>query len=331
MRSDLGRRAFLAAGLAPALPRLVAAQDAPWRPTRPVRLVNPSAAGGTGDALARIVGQFLSPRLGQPIVVDNKPGAGGAIGTMDVLRSPADGYTMLLGNVGAQGILYSIARNVPYTAEELAPVTNVFLSPHVLVVHPSVEATTVAEFIALIRANPDKYSYGTPGLGQSPHLAALWFSQLIRGRTTAVHYRGSSPANIDLYGGRIQFHFDLISNQVEAIAAGRVRALATTGPRRNPALPNVPIMREVGPEFANFTTGSWVGLFAAKGTPANIIRTYNMELREPLQSPETAQRFLTLGGVPDYQTPEQFTAFVNTEIAKWAGVIREEGLRVDLT
>jgi len=330
MTAHVTRRAALSLALLPALVRPGLAQ-AGWRPSRPVRMVVPTAAAGANDVMARIAAQFLTQRLGQPVVVENKAGAGGTIGTMDVLRSPADGHTLLMGNIGAQSIAYSLARNMPYSPDDLLPITNMFATPHVLVVHPSVPATTVAEFVALLRAEPEKYSFGTPGIGQSPHLAAVWFNQAARTRTVAVHYRGTAPANTDLLAGRIHFVFDLIANHVEAIRDGRVRALAVTGESRSPLLPDLPAMRETMPEFAGFSTGSWIGLFAPKGTPDAAIRVLNAEMKELLTAPETAQRFLALGGVPAHGTPEAFGAFLQREIAKWGEVIRREGLQVDLT
>ncbi len=327
----LTRRGALSLALLPALARPGLAQDAPWRPTRPVRMVVPTAAAGANDVMARIAAQFLAPRLGQPVVVENKAGAGGTIGTMDVLRAPADGHTVLMGNIGAQSIAYSLARNMPYQPEDLLPVTNMFATPHVLVVHPSVPAANVAEFVALLRANPDKYSYGTPGIGQSPHLAAVWFNQLAQTKVVPVHYRGTAPANTDLLAGNIHFVFDLIANHVENIATNRLRALAVTGTARSPLLPQLPTMREALPDFANFSTGSWIGLFAPRGTPAAAIRTFNAEMKALLDLPETAQRFLALGGQPAYGTPDEFGTFLRGEIAKWAEVIRREGLQVDLT
>jgi tripartite-type tricarboxylate transporter receptor subunit TctC len=330
MTATLTRRASLALALAPILARPALAQ-APWRPTRPVRMVVPTAAAGANDVMARIAAQVLAPRLGQPVVVENKAGAGGTLGTMDVVRAQPDGHTLLMGNIGAQSIAYSLARNMPYGPDDLLPVSNMFATPHVLVVHPSVPAATLPEFVALLRENPDKYSYGTPGIGQSPHLAAVWFNQVAQTRSIPVHYRGTAPANTDLIAGNIHFVFDLIANHVDAIRTGRVRAIAVTAPERSPLMPELPAMREAMPDFATFATGSWIGLLAPKGTPDAVIRTLNAEMRDMLASAEIAQRFLALGGTPAYGTPEQFGAFLRQEIAKWGEVIRREGLQVDLT
>lgn len=331
MPAKLTRRAAGLTGLATMLPLPGRAQGAPWRPNRAVRMVVPTAAAGANDVMARLAAQFLAPRLGQPVVVDNKAGAGGTIGTMDVLRSPADGHTLLMGNIGAQSIAYSLARNMPYAPGDLVPVSNMFATPHVLVVHPSLPAQSVREFVARLRENPEKFTYGTPGIGQSPHLAAVWFNQAAGTRTVPVHYRGTAPANTDLLAGNIHFVFDLIANHVDAIRTGRLRALAVTGEERSPLLPELPTMRESMPEFAGFSTGSWIGLFVPKGTPEPVIATLNAEMKDLLASPEIAQRFLGLGGAPAYGTPAEFAAFVQREIAKWSEVIRREGLQVDLT
>lgn len=331
MTATLTRRGAGLLGLASLMPLPALAQNAAWRPTRPVRMVVPTAAAGANDVMARLAAQFLAPRLGQPVIVDNKAGAGGTIGTMDVVRATPDGHTVLMGNIGAQAIAYSLARNMPYAPTDLVPVTNMFATPHVLVVHPSVPAQTVPEFVSLLRENPEKYSYGTPGIGQSPHLAAVWFNQLAGTKTVPVHYRGTAPANTDLIAGNIAFVFDLIANHVDSIRSGRLRALAVTGEERSPLMPDLPAMRETMPEFAGFSTGSWIGLFVPKNTPEPVIATLNAEMKELLSSPETAQRFLALGGVPAYGTPADFAAFVQREIAKWSEVIRREGLQVDLT
>jgi tripartite-type tricarboxylate transporter receptor subunit TctC len=331
MTARLSRRTALGLAMLPALPRLASAQGAEWRPTRPMRIVVPTAAGGANDVLARIYAQFITPRLGQQVVVDAKGGAGGTIGTMDALRSPADGHTLLMGNIGAQSIAYSLARNMPYGPDDLVPISNMFLSDHVLVIHPSLRATSVQELVALLREHPDRYSYGSPGIGSSPHLAAVWFNQAAGTRSLPVHYRGSAPAAVDFLAGNTQIYFDVLSNQLESIRGGRVRALAVTGRTRNALMPELPTMMETMPEFANFTTGTWIGLLAPKGTPAAAIRVLNLEMRDLLASPDGIARITAMGGVPDYGTPEQFGAFVRAEIAKWSEVIRREGLQVDLT
>ena len=331
MPTKLTRRSALSLALLPALARPGVAQGEPWRPSRPIRMVVPTAAAGANDVMARIAAQHLTQRLGQAVVVENKAGAGGTIGTMDVLRSQPDGHTLLMGNIGAQSIAYSLARNMPYAPDDLLPITNMFATPHVLVVHPSVPARTVQEFVALLRANPEKYTYGTPGIGQSPHLAVVWFNQAAQTRSVPVHYRGTSPANTDLIAGRIHFVLDLIANHVENIRTDRVRALAVAGTERSPLLPELPTMRETMPEFSGFATGSWIGLLAPRGTPDAAIQALNTEMKNLLSAPETTERFLQLGGYPAYGTPQQFGAFLRQEIAKWGEVIRREGLQVDLT
>lgn len=331
MPAPLTRRATLAMALLPALARPGLAQEA-WRPTRPVRIVVPTAAAGASDVLARLIAAHLTPRLGQSVLVENKAGASGTIGTMDVLRAPADGHSLLLGNIGAQSIAYSLARNMPYSPDDLLPITNVFTGPHVLVVHPDVQARSLREFVALLRANPDKFSFASPGIGSSPHLAAVWFNQVAETRSVPVHYRGSAPASTDLFAGRVHYVFDVLANMLEAARAGRVRAIAVTGPQRSRVMPDMPTMIESMPEkFANFTTGTWIGLLAAKGTPDAAIRAINAEMKDFLTAPETVQRLLAMGGEPDFGTPEQFGAYIRREIAKWGEVIRREGLQVDIT
>ena len=330
MHATLSRRAAMLAPMLSAFAVAPGALAAGWRPTRPVRIVVPSTAGGTTDVMARLLAQHLTPRWGQPVVVDNRGGAGGTIGTLEVVRAAPDGHTLLMGNVGPQSIAYALARNLQYGPEDLVPISNMIQGPNVLVVNPSVPATTVPEFVAHLRRNPDRLSYGTPGVGQTPHLAGVWFNQLAGTRSVPVHYRGSGPAHSDLFAGVIEYIFDALVNQVEPIRAGRVRPLAVTGTERWPLLPELPALRETMPEFASFTVTSWVGLFAPKGTPDAVVRSVNAEIRDLLQAEGTRPRFMAMGGLPSYGTPEQFAAFVRRETEKWAQVIRREGLQVDL-
>lgn len=329
MPASQSRRALLAMPAILGLARAAHAED--WRPTQTVRVVVPTAAAGTTDVMARLLGPALTSRWGQPVVVDNRPGAGGIIGTMEVVRAAPDGHTFLMGNLGAQSILYALARNLPYKPEDLIPIANMIDGPGVLVVNPSMRVNTVAEFAALLRANPDRYSYGTPGIGSSPHLAGVWFGQLTGTRSTAVHYRGAGPAQADLFAGNIAYIFDALVNEVEAIRSGRVRALAVTGTERWPLLPEIPTVRESLPELAGFSYGSWVGLFAPRNTPEAIARSANAGAQRLLETEDARARFLGMGGLPRPGTPADFAAFVRAETAKWGEVIRREGLQVDLS
>jgi len=333
----LSRRAVLALPLAspalvPALaPALVQAQGSAWRPTQQVRIICPAAAGGTADMMARLLGQHLTQAWGQTAVVDNRSGAGGIIGTQEFLRQPADGHTILSGNIGPQAIAYSLYRNMPYTPARFAPVAGSVRGPNVLVVHPSVPAQTVLEFVAHLKANPGRLAYGSPGIGQSGHLTSVWFSQLTGTEAIHIPFRGAGPAAIELVAGNIQFMWDNLSSGIEQIRGGRVRAIAVSSAERNPQLPDVPTARETMPELAQFEVNTWFGKFYPAGTPAHIVQALNEEMRILAESPSFRQRVEQIGSVSLWGTPEQFSNFVTGEIAKWRGVIQREGLQMDVS
>ncbi|MBR0649755.1 tripartite tricarboxylate transporter substrate binding protein [Roseomonas terrae] len=323
----LTRRAALA--LPALLPATARAQD--WRPGQPVRIIVPAAPGGTADAMARLTGQFLQTRWGTPAVVENRSGAGGTIGTMEVVRSAPDGRTMLLGNIGPQAIGYSLFRNLQYRPDSLAAVANIIRAPNVLVVHPSVPAQTVPEFVAWLKRENGRATYGTSGMGQSPHLSAVWFNQLAGTQAEAIHHRGAGPLVIDLIAGNVQFAFDNLTTSMEHIRSGRMRALGVTTAERSPGLPDVPAIRETMPVLAPYEVSTWFGVFVPAGTPAEIIRSVNADMQAMLALPETGARFTTMGGRTAPGTPEDFATFVRAEIDKWGGVIRREGLQMDAT
>ena len=326
---SLSRRSALALPFlgAAAAARAAATEGQDWKPTHIVRIVVPSTPGGTTDVMARILAPHLAERWGQSVVVENKAGAGGVIGTQEVLRSDPDGHTILMGNVGPQAIAYTLMKRVPYGPGDLQPVSNMILGPNALVVNKELPVKTVQEFVAYAKANPGKLNFGTPGLGQTPHIGGLWFNQLAGVDTQAVHYRGSGPAATDLLAGNIQFIFDALVNQIEPARAGLVRMLAVTGTERYPLLPDVPTMREVSPAFSDMVMGSWVGVFVREGSPAAMVRRLNEDIRTFLQAPGQRERFLKLGGLPAYGTPEEFAQFVKAETAKFGEVIRSAGLQ----
>ncbi len=325
------RRAVLLSSLSlPALICTATAQTTAWRPTGPVRIVTPAAPGGTTDIMSRMLAGHLQPRWGVNVLAENRSGAGGVIGTMDVVRAAPDGHTILSGNIGPQSIAYSLFRNLPYRPEQLAPVSCMIRGPNVLVVHPSVPATSVPEFVAWLKANPGGRSYGSPGVGQSPHLSAVWFTQLTGTDAIHVPFRGAGPAMIDLVAGNIQFMFDNLTTAIEQIRAGRVRALAVTTADRNSQLPDVPAAQETMPELAPYDVSTWFGIFLPGATPAPVVRALNAEIQALVNDPATQSRFLTMGGVPAATDPEAFAIFVRAEIEKWGTVIRREGLQMEV-
>jgi tripartite-type tricarboxylate transporter receptor subunit TctC len=237
---------------------------------------------------------------------------------------------MLMGNIGPQSIAYSLFRDLPYKPEDLVPVSDMIRGPNVLVVHPSVPAGSVPEFVGHLKRNSGKLSYGTPGLGQSPHLSGVWFHQLTQTQGVPVHYRGAAPAMVALVGGDIQYMFDNLTTAIEQVRAGRVKALAVTSADRSPQLPELPALRETMPGLADYDVSTWFGVFYPARTPEAAVQALNVEIKALLDMPETRRRFAEMGGVPDYGTPERFAAFVQAEIEKWRTVIRKEGLQLDV-
>jgi tripartite-type tricarboxylate transporter receptor subunit TctC len=326
----VSRRVVLGALAAAAQAPPAARAQGGWRPGETVRIVVPAAPGGTTDIMGRLLAGHLQSRWGQSVVAENKSGAGGTIGTLEVVRARPDGHTMLMGNIGPQSIAYSLFRNLPYGPKDLVPVSNMIRGPNVLVLHPSVPAGSVPEFVRYIRQNPGKLSYGTPGVGQSPHLSGVWFHQLTETQGVPVHYRGAAPAMVALVGGTIQYMFDNLTSAIEQVHAGKVRAVAVTSAERNPQLPDLPALRETMPELAEYDVSTWFGVFYPAGVPAAAVQSLNGEIKGLLALPETRQRFAEMGGVPAYGTPEQFAGFVAGEIAKWRTVIRREGLELEI-
>lgn len=323
------RRVALAAPLAAlAAPRLASAQS--WRPAGPMRILVNAAPGGTTDIMARMLAAHLQQRWGATVVVENKGGGGGTIATAEIARATPDMLNILSTNIGPSSIAYSLFRNLPYRPESFQPISNMIRGPNVLVVHPSVPANTVPELVALLKRDPGKLTYGTAGVGQSPHLSAAWFLQLVDAQAVPSHYRGSAPAMLDLLGGNIQFMFDNLSTAMPHVRGGRVRALAVTSAERNPALPDLPALRETMPELREYEVNTWFGMMAPAGVPADALRTVNLEIKALLEAPATIARFAEMGGVPAYGTPDQFAAFIRGEIAKWAAVVRREGVQLDI-
>ena len=327
MNQHLTRRAVLAATLATAASP--AGAQAPWKPSQTIRIVVPAAPGGTTDVVARLLGQYLQTAWGQSVVIDNKSGAGGVIGSAEVVKATPDGHTLLLGNIGPQSIAYSLYRNMPYKPESLIAVSDIIATPNVLVVHPSVPAKTVPEFVAWLKAQDGKVSYASSGTGQSPHLSGAWFLQLTGAKATHVPYRGAAPALNDLLAGVTSYFFDNLTSSVEFVRAGKLRALAITSKQRNPMVPDLMPISETMPELKPFDVSAWFGVFAPAGTPAPVIESLNAERKKWLALPETLERFRTMAGYADYSTPADFKKFVDSQIALWKGVIDKEGLKLD--
>ncbi|GAB2455206.1 tripartite tricarboxylate transporter substrate binding protein [Comamonas humi] len=319
------RRFCSAAALALlATPLLAPAQEARW-PARPVRVVVAFSAGGTTDILARAVAQKLGDKLGQSFVIDNKPGGGGNIGTAEVVRAAPDGYTLIVNSVGPIAINQTLYKNLPYDPlKDLVPVVQIADVPNVLVVHPSVPAKTFDEFVAHLKRNPGKLSYGSTGVGTSSHLSSYMLGERIGAQQLHVPYKGANALN-DLLAGRLEFMFATIPSVIQHVHAGKLRALAVSSPQPSRSLPGVPTVAEKG--FPGFEAGSWFGFFAPKGTPAQVVTLLNQSVNEALPSLE--EQMVREGADPVGGTPEQFGRFTQQEHVKWRKIAKDSGATVE--
>jgi len=301
------------------------AQEA-W-PQRAVTIVVPFSAGGTTDLFARLLGTQMQATFGQPFVVENRPGAGGNVGSAAVAKAAKDGYTLLLGTVSTHAINPSLYSNLSFdAARDFQPVSLIARLPNMLVVHPSVPAKSLAELVTYLKANPDKLSYGSSGAGTSTHLAAELFKITTGTKMTHVPFRSSGEVMTNLTGGHIDLAFDNMTLAWPQAKAGTVRALAVTSTDRSATAPDVPTVAETQ---AGFDATSWHGLFAPAGTPKPIVDKLAAEVRRILNLPETRQRFSELGAIPSPMTPEEFTQFIATERAKWQEVVKASGAKVE--
>ena len=322
--------AGLLPGLLPGLGPVPAAAQPTWKPAQTVRVVVPAAPGGTTDIVGRLLAAHLQAAGGQSCVVDHRAGAGGVSGAAEVAKSAPDGHTILMGNIGPQSIAYSLYRNMPYTPASLLPVSDAITAPNVLVVHPSVPAKTVPEFVAWLKAQNGKASYASSGTGQSTHLCGAWFLQLTGTKAEHIPYRGSAPALQDLMAGVTQFFIDNLTTSIEFIRAGKLRALGLTSAQRNPLTPELVPICDTMPELKPFDVSTWFGIFLPAATPKPIVDTLNAQMKAWLDDPKTKERFAAMAGFPDYGTPEKFAQFVAAQIALWKSVIDKEGLKLDV-
>lgn len=294
-------------------------------PNRPVRVVVAFTAGGTTDILARAVSQRLTERFKQNFVIDNKPGGGGNIGTELAAKAPPDGYTLIVNSVGPMAVnptLYKKLNINPLT--DLVPVVQIADVPNVLVVHPSLPARTLEDFIAHAKANPGKLNYGSTGVGTSSHLSGFMLSKRVAAETTHVPYKGADALN-DLLAGRLQFMFATIPSVIQHIQAGKLRALAVTSVRRSRSMPEVPTVVERG--FPGFEAGSWFGFLAPRGTPEAVIQTLNQAVNEVM--PALEAQLVREGADPVGGSAAQFGQFIQKEFEKWRVIVRESGATAD--
>jgi tripartite-type tricarboxylate transporter receptor subunit TctC len=291
-------------------------------------MVVPFAAGaGSNDIMARLVAQKLSDALGQQFVVDNRPGASGIIGTDIVAKAPPDGYTVLMMSLTFT-VNPSLFSKLPYdTVRDLIPVTMVASAPLMLVVHPSVPAKSVTEFIAYAKANPGKLNFGSGGPGTTPHLAGEMIKTMAGIQVTHIPYKGGAPALTDLVAGQIQFMCENIPGTLPFAKAGKLRALAVTDLKRSPLLPELPTLDEAG--LKGYQIVGWNGLFVPAGTPQPIVNRLNAEVVKALALPDVKDRLATLGADAVGDTPQHFAVFIKAEIPKWAKVVKDAGLKIE--
>ncbi|WP_426956174.1 Bug family tripartite tricarboxylate transporter substrate binding protein [Muricoccus radiodurans] len=302
--------------------------DAPWTPTRPVRFVVPYPAGGITDLLARKVGEELGALWGQPVVADNRPGAGGNIAAQLVARAPADGHTIFMGFLGTQAANAALYPELGYDpVRDFTPIGLIAQSPMVLTVHPGVPARSVAELIAHARANPGALTFGSSGNGGASHLALELFKSMAGVEITHVPYRGTAPLMTDLLAGRISGYFDVAITAAPNIAAGSVRALGVSLDRRAARLPDVPTIAEGG--LPGYVFSTWLGLLTPAGLPAPILSRMSRDLQAVVRSPGFAAWCAERGLETMPSTPEAFVAFIDAETAKFGRLIREANVRLD--
>jgi tripartite-type tricarboxylate transporter receptor subunit TctC len=322
-----GRRSFIS-GLAMALCGVVPGARAEQWPSRTLRLIVPFPPGGATDLFGRLVGAEVAQSVGQAVVIDNRPGAGGNIGTREVVAAAPDGYTFLLGTVGTNAINPTLYGNLSYDVRKsLIAVSSLGSSPNVLVVNPKLPVKSVAELTAMARARPGKLNMGSSGNGSSIHMCGELYKHLAHVDIVHVPYRGGGPAMTDLLGGQIDLMFDNFATSYPHIVNGSLRALAVTGLTRSASLPDVPTMVEAG--VAGYEATPWSGVFAPAGTDMAIVSRLHDEIAKALLVPKVKDRYREFGTDAPPQTQAEFAAFVAKEYAKWADVVKVSGARAD--
>lgn len=297
-------------------------------PRRAIRLIVPFAPGGGNDTVARVIAQSAGASLGQPVVVDNRAGAGGMLGAELAARAPPDGYTLFLGGVGSHAVNPNLHAKLPYDpVKDFAPITLIASAPSVLVVNPSLPARTLAEFTALAKASPGRINYASNGNGSSAQLAAVLYESMAGVQMVHVPYKGLAPALVDLLAGEVQAMFSSVVAIVPNIKAGRLRALAVTGKRRAALLPEVPTLDESG--VPGYEAGSWYGILAPAGTPQAVVAKLHEAIVRALAQPEVRERLVSEGAEVIGSTPEAFAAHITAELARMGKLIRDAGIRME--
>jgi tripartite-type tricarboxylate transporter receptor subunit TctC len=306
----------------------VQAQTPPAWPTKPIKYVVPFSPGGVSDGVARLMAQHLGERLGQPVVVDNKPGVSGILGTQAVARSPADGYTLMGGTITTHAVNPFFTRNLGYDpVKDFAPVNLVGMVSNVLVVPTESRFNSVAQVIAELKAKPDSLTYGTAGAGTSQHLSGQLFQNITNTRMRQIIYKGGSQAMVDLVGGQIDMVFETVAAARPMIDGKRVKVLGVTANRRLPDVPGAPTLAEAG--APNFEMQSWQGVFAPAGTPKPIVDRISREIAAIVMQADVQEKLRNLGVEPDGRTASAFAAFQQSEIVKWGKVIQDAGIQAE--
>ena len=302
-------------------------------PTRPVKIVVPFAAGGPGDVLGRTLAAELTHAFGQPFIVENRAGGGGNIGTMVVARSANDGYMLVLGTVGTHAINKSLYSDLPYDPQkDFAPISLVAKLSNVMVVNAEKAKTrgisNVADFIKYAHANPGKINAASAGNGSSSHLAIVLFNIMVGTSMSHIPYRGSGPAVMDLISGNVDVMFDSPLSAMPQVKGGKLTALGVTSAQRFPAFPDIPTVAEAGP-VKDFVVNTWFGLLAPAGTPAEVVNRLQQEVVKALNNPTIKERLLAQGAIPGASTPQEFAQLIDSEITRWAAVVKSAGVKVD--
>ncbi|MEO8442049.1 MAG: tripartite tricarboxylate transporter substrate binding protein [Betaproteobacteria bacterium] len=297
-------------------------------PAKAIRYIVPFPAGGPLDIVARAIGQELTKSWGQPVIVDNRPGAGGNIGADLVAKAPPDGYTILMGAVSTHAINVALYSKLPYDpVRDFAPVTLITSVPNVLVVHPSLPVKNVKDLIALAKSRPGQLNFASGSTGSAGHLAGELFDSMAGVQMTHIPYKGAAPAVIDLVAGHVSLMFDNLASALPNIKAARVRAIAVTTPKRSPLLPEIPTISESG--LRGFDISTWFGIFAPAGTPPDVVTKLNGEIVRILHTNDMRELLALLGAEPIGNKPAEFAAFIKTEIPKYAKVVKASGAKVD--
>lgn len=304
-----------------------AAQAQAW-PNKPIKYIVNFAPGGTTDILARLISPKLADALGQPVVVENKPGQAGSVGAAEVARAPADGYTIGAGTISSHAINVSLYSKLPYDAlKDFQPITMLATLPNMLVIHPSIPANNVQELIAFLKANPNKHSFGSAGNGTSQHMSGELFKTMTGVQMQHIPYKGSGPMIPDLLGGVLSMSFENLTTAYPPAKQGKLKALAVTSAKRSFLAPEVPTMQEAG--LAGYDISSWQALFAPAGLPKDILERLYAETAKALKAPDVAKRLQDLGLDAGGMRPEELTAQIRADIPKLAKVVKDSGAKVD--